>query len=377
MLTNYSPNFNDPRIKLRARRALGFVLGVLSETTPRQWSTRYLDTYFGQQQNQLSQWLRSQLVIVTDDKYYWGSDGYQCKSYIRNPIGCKFVQDLLEVNVLDTHTITPYCITSQETIVKDWCSTEFNKELSAKEFTYEEKSNRYWHPFQNVRSQIRQQVLSEHGLEYQYDIECCAPTLIMYRAHQLGMSEYLFAMRSYLKRRTEIRKMISRDLEISEEVTKRIVNALFCGARIARNKDSDIYQYLNEDPARLIALREHPYIYQLRKEIKLCWDYIEEHHEKRYTITKKGNQKRQRMNSRRKWGVYFQMEQQVLDVVRHHLDLTNNKHFLEHDGWTCEQAVNEQALIDLIKQQTGFSVKLNFHKHTITPYCITSQQKEI
>lgn len=114
MLTNYSPNFNDPRIKLRARRALGFVLGVLSETTPRQWSTRYLDTYFGQQQNQLSQWLRSQLVIVTDDKYYWGSDGYQCKSYIRNPIGCKFVQDLLEVNVLDTHTITPYCITSQQ-----------------------------------------------------------------------------------------------------------------------------------------------------------------------------------------------------------------------------------------------------------------------
>lgn len=114
MLTNYSPNFNDPRIKLRARRALGFALGVLSETTPRQWSTRYLDTYFGQQQNQLSQWLRNQLVIVTDDKYYWGSDRYQCKSYILNKAGANYLIDLLEVNVFHKHTITPYCITSQQ-----------------------------------------------------------------------------------------------------------------------------------------------------------------------------------------------------------------------------------------------------------------------
>jgi hypothetical protein len=371
----YQPNFNDPRIQLRAKRALGFALGVLSETKPHQWSTRYLDTYFGQQQNKLSSWLRSQLVIVTDDKYYWGTDGYQCKTYILNKAGSDYVKDLLEVKVLDTHTVTPYCITSQESLIKEWCRTEFSKELTTKDFAYEEKSNRYWHPLQNVRSQFRKEVLADADLTYQYDIECCAPTLIMYRAHQLGMSEYLFAIRSYLKRRSLIRAMISRDLEISPEVTKRIINALFCGARIARNPDSDIFQYLNEDPARLIALREHQYIQQLRKEIKLCWSYIESSaaYEKRYTITKKGNQKRQPMNSKRKWGVYFQLEQQVINVVRSHLDTTNNKYFLEHDGWTCLRAIDEQAVEQAIKDLTGFTVKLNLDTHTVTPYCITSR----
>jgi len=370
----YEPNFNDPRIQLRARRALGFALGVLSETSPRQWSTRYLDTYFGQQQNQLSQWLRKELVIVTDE--HWNKDTGVCKSYVLNRQGADNLATLLEVKVFDKHTHIPYCITSQENIIKEWCQSEFSKELATKEFTYEEKSNRYWHPLQNVRSQYRREVLADADLTYQYDIECCAPTLIMYRAHQLGMSEYLFAMRSYLKRRTEIRDMISRDLEIPQEITKRIINALFCGARIARNPDSDIFQYLNEDPARLIALREHPYIQQLRKEIKLCWSYIEssEAYEKRYTITKKGNQKRQPMNSRRKWGVYFQLEQEVMAVVRHHLDSTNNKYFLEHDGWTSLRAVDEQLVEELIKTQTGFTVKLNLDKHTHIPYCITSHK---
>jgi hypothetical protein len=375
MPTNYQPNFNDPRIQLRARRALGFALGVLNETRSHQWSTRYLDTYFGQQQNKLSGWLRSQLVIVTDE--YWNKDTGVCKSYILNRTGAIELATLLEVKDFDKHQHIPYCITSQENIIKEWCRTEFSKELATKEFPYEEKSNRYWHPLQNVRSQYRREVLADADLTYQYDIECCAPTLIMYRAHQLGMSEYLFAMRSYLKRRTEIRAMISRDLEIPEEITKRIINALFCGARIARNKDSDIFQYLNEDPARLIALREHQYIQQLRKEIKLCWSYIEASaaYEKRYTITKKGNQKRQPMNSKRKWGVYFQLEQKVMAVVRTHLDITNNKYFLEHDGWTCQRAIDELAVEQAIKDLTGFTVKLNLDKQQHIPYCITSQKK--
>lgn len=375
MPTNYTPNFNDPRIQSRARRALGFALGVLSESKPHQWSTRYLDRYFGQQQNKLSQWLRSQLVIVTDDR--WNKDTGQCKSYILNRSGALDLATLLEVKVLDKQQHIPYCITSQENIIKEWCRSEFSKELAVKEFSYEEKSNRYWHPLQNVRSQFRREVLADADLTYQYDIECCAPTLIMYHAHHLGMSEYLFAMRSYLKRRSLIRDMISRDLEISPEITKRIINALFCGARIAANPDSDIFQYLNEDPARIIALREHQYILQLRKEIKLCWDYIEEHYEKRYTITKKGTEKRLRMTSKRKWGVYFQLEQRVMSVVRSHLESTNNKYFLEHDGWTSLRAIDESAVEQLIKESTGFTVKLNLDKQQHIPYCITSQQKEL
>jgi hypothetical protein len=82
------------------------------------------------------------------------------------------------------------------------------------------------------------------------------------------------------------------------------------------------------------------------------------------------------MNSKRKWGVYFQLEQKVMAVVRTHLDITNNKYFLEHDGWTCQRAIDELAVEQAIKDLTGFTVKLNLDKHQHIPYCITSQKKE-
>jgi hypothetical protein len=353
----YTPNFNDPRVISKAKRALGFSLGVLNETKPHPWSTRYLDRYFGQSQHQLSKWLRNQLLITTND--HWNKDTGVCKEYILNKTGCDYVESLIETRNLNNYITIPYCITSREDAVKQWCRDEFKKEFTTKEFEYEFKSNRYWHPLQNVRSQYRKEVLAEINFKYQYDIDCCAPTLIMYHAHCLGMSEYLFAMRSYLKRKDTIRSMLARDLEIPVEVAKRIINSLFAGAKIANIDTNSIFNLLDNDLARLIALREHHYIIQLREEIKLCWDYIEEHYEKRYIITKKGTQKRQRMNSKRKWGVYFQLEQQVMNVVRTYLD-SNNKCFLEHDGWTCENLVNTSELETIIKRETNFTVKLQF-----------------
>jgi hypothetical protein len=47
------------------------------------------------------------------------------------------------------------------------------------------------------------------------------------------------------------------------------------------------------------------------------------------------------ISSRQKWGVYFDLERQVLNEVREFLRETNNRHFLEHDGWSCENEINE------------------------------------
>jgi hypothetical protein len=80
------------------------------------------------------------------------------------------------------------------------------------------------------------------------------------------------------------------------------------------------------------------------------------------------------MNSKRKWGVYFQLEQEVMAVVRDHLDRTNNKYFLEHDGWTCLRAIDEVKVEEAIKALTGFTVKLNLDKQQHIPYCITSRK---
>jgi hypothetical protein len=53
----YTPNFNDPRVKKKIKRALGFACSSLSETNPRGWARVELDRHFGTQNHNLSKWL--------------------------------------------------------------------------------------------------------------------------------------------------------------------------------------------------------------------------------------------------------------------------------------------------------------------------------
>lgn len=373
MANQYTPNFNDRRVQVRAKRALGFVLGVMSSTKPHEWSTRYIDQFLGQQQHPLGGYLRDLLLTTTSER--WNKDTGQCKSYCLNESGVKYLSEALGLPLRDddklTHTHNTLLYNKSD-IVSDWCATEYQQELENKDFNYTLKSDRYWHPLQNIRSHIRRDVLGHSGLAYQYDIECCAPTLIMYHAHHLGMSEYLFALQSYLTRKDQIRAMLSRDLEISPEVTKRIINALFCGARISSNHDSSIYQYLDYDYSRLLCLKQHHYIIQLRKDIKCCWDYIEEAYEKRYSIDKHGRLRRVRMNSKRKWGVYFSLERGVVEVVSKYLKEENIKFFLEHDGWTTDRLIDLELLTRRIKLELDYTLMIKLtHTHNTLLYNIS------
>jgi hypothetical protein len=83
------------------------------------------------------------------------------------------------------------------------------------------------------------------------------------------------------------------------------------------------------------------------------------------------------VSSKQKWGVYFDLERQVLNEIRAFLCETNNRHFLEHDGWSCEQPVDLAVLSARVHTATGFQLEFELkHYHnnnyTTTPYCITS-----
>jgi hypothetical protein len=367
----YTPNFNDPRVQSRARRALGFVIAVMSDTKPQRWSTRYIDRHLGQQQHELSQWLRHQLLIETNTRY--NKDTGVCKEYIRSQVGCDLVRtQLLSVKEKTyTHTTLVYnkSVIFEQQVVKTWCQEEFAEELRTHIWTYDDLSSRLHHPLQRVRSEIRQQVLAENGLCYDYDIECCAPTAILYHAHQCGMTEYLFAIRGYLNRRTSIRRYLADSLVVDIHTVKQIINALFCGAKVGCNPDFDISRLLQHDPARIQVLKNNHYIQQLRREIKLCWDYIE--NSGRYTIKFNKSNRRMRMTAKRKWAVYFDLERQLLNQVREYLTETSNNHFLIHDGWTSTKAVDVPELIARIKSRLDIPVRISLneqHTHTTLLY---------
>jgi hypothetical protein len=357
----YHPNINDPRTRNRIKQALGFARGVLSDTKPHGWSTRYIDQFFGNQSRPLGKWLRSQLLITTND--HWSKDLGLCKQYILNREGWERVRSLLFDNIYSN-----YPIVTEVQLVKETFQEKFNKELKSCDFTYKDQSSRLWHPLQNVRKEFRVEILADAGLPYQYDIECCAPTMILQHSRVCGNDEVMFALNGYLRNRHAIRRMLARQTEIPEDAVKVIINALLAGAPLSLRPTTDLYKLLQGDCARIEFLKQHHYLVALRKDFKKCWDYINQTLPQRYVTTKRGVTRRVPLNSKRKWGVYFDLERRVINSVRTYLLEGNNKCFLEHDGWTCKNELDEGEIIKHIKQHTGFEIKLELKNHCKTIY---------
>ena len=380
----YTPNFNDPRVKNRIRHAYGFAVGALSQK-PQNWSTRYIDKYFGQQQNDLGKWLRHKLLIVTNNRY--SMDSGLTKEYVLNVQGVECIRNILRGVVTDdTHVSQLYDNTLEQhnnelfdnEIVYKFVQKEYGNELANKQFTYVDKSNRYWHPLQNIRSGHRRRIFAEYNLCYQYDIVASAPNLIYQHSQQIPyicnndgkylqgpMDLYLFALCSYLNDRHSVRNKLANNLQVDIKTAKVIINALFCGARIGHGIDYAISKLLNHDLCKIEYLKQDQYINELKDNIKTCWDYIKPTMT-RIGITDKNNKHRLLpISSKQKWIRYFDLERQVMNQVIKYLDLTNNNYFLEHDGWSCTDIINTNELSDFVFANTNF--RLEFEQKITLP----------
>jgi hypothetical protein len=235
----------------------------------------------------------------------------------------------------------------------EWAKQTFKDELLTYKFIYEDKSSRLWHPLQNLRKEYKKCVFADAGLKYQYDIQACAPTLIHQYSQKCGMDLYLFAMRKYLNNRQSTRKEIAKYVGITDKQAKEIVNALFAGARIGHSDDYAISRMLNGNTKQIDLLKSMPYVVQLREDIKTCWDYIKPH--VYHDVSKTG--RRIPMSSRQKWGIYFDLERQVLTAIREYMSARSIDYFLEHDGWSCTHAiVDENELQQYIRDTTGYEL---------------------
>jgi len=359
----YTPNFSDPRVQRRIRRAIGFASGVISTTKSQQWSTRYIDKWFGSQRNDLCRYLRQQLLIETNG--HWSKDTGKCKEYVLNQTG---VDDLCDsIGLIKNNTTTQLY-----PIVVEVAQAEYQSELNTGSFAYNDQSSRLWHPLQNFKRNYKKTVLEQNGYKHHYDVECCAMTLIHQHAQQIQqvvhnskwqqgpMDLYLFALRDYLRDRQSIRKQIAQQADVDPEIIKRIINALLAGAKLSANPTTEIYKLLSGDVARIRFLQQHKYMTQLRADIKTCWDYIKPTMSRRSKQDKNNRERMLAISSRQKWSVYFDLERQVLNEIREFLCETNNRHFLEHDGWSCESEIDHTSLSARVLERTGFRV--NFEK---------------
>jgi hypothetical protein len=344
----------------------------MSTTKPTRWAQSQINKYLSHQTDDLGKYLREVLLITTDNHY--SMDTGKTKEYLLNGHGLDYLHFQLvqpdnsvsfasfgsnKVDPNNNSTQYPSMRHPREIydreLVNAVMTREYSEELTNLSFTYKDQSNRLWHPIQNIRREYKTQLLADHGLPYQYDINCCAPTLIMRRAHQLGMETWPRAIGEYIQHRDKIRCELAQKVGISERDIKVVINAMFCGARIGNNPEFAIYRLVGTR-ARVEALRGDPFVQELRADIKECWSYISTTLPRRTTTDKNNRERLLPVSSKQKWSVYFQMERQVLNSVRDYLMATNNPYFLEHDGWTTKYPVDQQLLQQHISNTTGFVI---------------------
>jgi hypothetical protein len=389
---NYTPNFNDPRVIKRLKTAYGFTAGAVPLTEPKTWSQSHINKHFGQQQHKLSAWLRDILLICKDSSY--NVDKHISKKYIRNGIGCYYIQQVLnntttldytswlnvnDYNLIDVKQdefikINSYHTAIDKCIVEHFIEQEYGEELRSGNFNYTDQSHRRWHGIQSIRKEHKEPLLASYGYNHHYDISTCAPTIILNLALAKNIdTNKIQTIIEYIDNKTFIRSELAKHLNLPLKSVKILLNALFCGARIGVGSRFQLSKLFNNNRATAKRVRSNKWISNLRNEIAECWKLIEQDLTTRYkpVIDKDGNpvidystgeikMRKLPLDCRTKWDVYFTNERKILNSVIAYMNETNNTCFTEHDGWCSFNKIDLVELTAKIKSDTNLEIVIDY-----------------
>lgn len=347
----YTPNFNDPRVARRVKDAIVFCKKYLREDKPQALGTRYIDKIFSSQRRDLGKYLREQLLICCDERY--NKDLKITKKYLLNRTGL----ELLEKNGACNNIITAYSVAE--------VSDKFQKELESG-IEYRDSSDRLWHWLQHHKREEKQQVFHHSGFLHNYDIVCSAPTLLYQYSSQVTPGKKpLTAIEHYIKYRAEQRQRLAFECELDTHQVKKMLNRLFQGGQITAYTQSECYKELAGDLAKIKFLQQDQFLTELRRDISEMWQRIKPATQKRTKTDCLGRTRSVALTTKRKTGVYRQLERQVLDAVIKYLNLTDNQFFAEHDGWITREEIDRDELVDYIRLVTGFDVEIEYEKNCL------------
>lgn len=340
----YIPNFKDPRVLKRVKRAYGYTLATF-DNKEKHRSMETLTKYFGQAQHPLSQYLNRTLLTCTNN-HYSDAAGISMK-YVVNIDGAMKIDGILHENLpkIFTHQEISEVAKANIAVVAatTMYSTDHKIELNSGEFVYQEKSDRYWHPIQSARKEIKHRVFDKHQYRHNYDIECAAPRLLY--QHALTFNDTpLVTIEDYITNKTSVRQQLADDTGIDVKTIKKVINGIFNGAKLGCNKDFHLFNELDNNYIMMNRLKDNEYIQLLKADIAEMWK----------TIPIKD-----RRSSREKAEVYRQIEKKVLTSIKRYLNKNNNKHFTEHDGWVCEYEIDEYQLQKYVKEHTGYVIAMS------------------
>jgi hypothetical protein len=336
------PNFRDKRVRARVEKVLALVSDELSEGYARPLPKQTLEEFFGPVGNRVGDYLRANL-LVREDKYIPGKQFFK---YRLKKGGCDRVMG---------HAAASNCSivnTSDPRLVAERKGEKHSGELETLTFNYKDKSKRLWHPLQNIKKSAKPAFWVKHGLPYDYDIEACAPTLLLQTADKAGMLQLLQGpIQDYLDDRDKYRRKVMDLTGLPIDDSKNLVTSLFNGARLTANSYSAAFRHMTDSgmspgqaAAAMKRLQEDKDIRALRIAIRNAWRRL------RMKLN------REFRTGRQKWHLYFILERKVLDAIKAELERQGRKYFTEHDGFRTDASVDVAALIDHVKATTGYEL---------------------
>ena len=331
----YTPNFQNPQVQRRLIKSLDWCNTYLSQTKTHWLSQREIQRQFGHQSRPLGLYLRNKLLICVNP-YYSNLTESVCRTYKLNIEG--YTEICSAIDYLPKYLPPP----------------EIDQSLDTGDFEYQNKGHRLYHPLQNLPKRIKQPLLTSKGYRHEYDIECCAQTLLLQHSQALGFKRPTPALDEYINDRALVRSQLTARCGLDSKTVKQILTALLNGSSLSCWHTNSIFAYVNYNRQMIAHLKEDEYIQQYQRDVRAMWSSIRKHQSLRY---------KQRFNAKLKSDLYRQLEESVRMVIQRYLKKTKNRAFVEHDGWSCQTAVDTNRLCYEVKQQTGFVIKLDWTIH--------------
>lgn len=330
-MINYTPNFNDPRVRRRLTSALSWATQMLDEHKAKGWSTRHIDKRIGYSYDNIGKFARSTLLI--EDSPYYSKDRGQAKQYRLN---LKGVYSLSKVLGIDSGPRTSKKKIGLQLAREHWRPV-FEKET----FEYEDKGNRYYNELQNIRSDIRAPLFASYGYVFNYDIQNAYPTLVLqYVKQNCNLRKPLTALEQYVQNSDLVRNQLAQRLGVDPKTAKKLIIAKFNGASLSPR--GHFAQSLTR--LQFHKLKRDPWFSQLCSDIQRAWQRIAQTQQKRT------------WRSHTRMQFYLELERSVMSVIRREFSKKNIPIFLEHDGWRSKDYIDPYLLGLRVRTQTGFSV---------------------
>ena len=342
-LSNYKPNFNDPRIRSRALGVLAWCDELRLNRKGKQLHHDKLLQVFGNYRQQgFAQWLVANLLTRLG-QYKPGVSSF---TYRLKEAGYKKVHGKLGTNPPSELEVVQSVYGA---ILRGDASPEYN-----------DKGDRRYHPIQNIQRDLRKQAFAGW---WDYDIEACAPTLIYQFALQKYQSMFgdgadpFPSVTRMIADKVAVRAHLVSLLGIDVPQAKEVLAAVLFRATLAPTAKARLFSSLGGDETRFHLLVNDEFIGSLRAQVKSMWAYARMQQLRDQELTGI-RPRRPKQASQVRMKLYLMLERRVMDAMLAEFPIGKSI-VLIHDGFMTKKRVDVAVLEQAVLDKTGFLIRLS------------------